>query len=49
MCGHFDFDGFVGCAVIEHLVDEVALGFGEFGDFAGGLAGIFDFRFSFFD
>jgi len=47
--GHFDFDGFVGSAVVEHLVDEVALGFGEFGDFAGGFAGIFDFRFLIFD
>jgi len=32
--GHLDFDGFVGSAVVEHVVDDVALGFGEVGDFA---------------
>jgi hypothetical protein len=35
--GHLDFDGFVGGAVVEHVVDDVALSFGKVGDFAGGL------------
>jgi len=36
--GHFDLDGVVGVAVVEHFVNDVALGARELGDFAGGLA-----------
>ena len=36
--GHFDFDDFERCAVFEEAVDDVALGFGELGDFARRLA-----------
>ena len=45
MFGHFDFDGFVGCAVGEEAVDDIALGFGESGDFAGRLTRFSNFEF----
>ena len=38
MMGHFCANGFVGGALIEELVDEVAMAFGELGNFAAGLA-----------
>ena len=38
MFGHFGADGFVSCALIEEVVDEAAVGFGELGDLAAGLA-----------
>ena len=38
MFGHFGFNGVISGAVVEHLVDDVALGAREAGDFAGGFA-----------
>jgi hypothetical protein len=37
MLCHFGLDSVVGCAVIKHLIDDVALVFGKLGDFAGGF------------
>ena len=34
--GHLDFDDFIGAAVVEDLVNQVALVFGKGGDFAFG-------------
>ena len=34
--GHFELDDFIGAAVVEDLVDQVALVFGKGGDFAFG-------------
>jgi|ERR1041385_4495774 hypothetical protein len=36
--GHFETNGFVSGAVVEEVVDEVALGFGQLGDFPAGFA-----------